>query len=75
LYGTVFFYSPWKIDLHEPLTVLNGIEEEKLISGYPPKAESYADMALDNVIHKEFFPYFAKNRLGAIENLRHSLIK
>ncbi len=64
-----------QIVLNEPLAVLDGIEEEKLLSGQTRSEESYADMALNNAIHKEFSPYFSRNRLGAVENLRRELKK
>ncbi len=64
-----------QVVLHEPLAILDGIEEEKLLSGQSSKEESHADMALNNAIHKEFLPYFANNRLGAVENLRRTLKK
>ncbi len=61
--------------LHEPLVILDGIEEEKILSGKSQKEESQADMALNKAIHMEFLPYFAKNRSGAVENLRRVLKK
>ncbi len=65
----------FQLILHEPLVILDGIEEEKILSGNSRSEESYADMALNNAIHKEFLPYFPKNRLGAVENLRRELKK
>ena len=59
--------------MHEPLFVLDGIEEEKLLLGHASSEEAYADMALNNAIHKEFAPYFAENRLRAVERLRLEL--
>ena len=64
-----------QVILHEPLAILDGIEEEKILTGKSPLEESYADMTLNKAIHKEFLPYFSKNRLGAVENLRHKLKK
>jgi hypothetical protein len=61
--------------LHEPLAILDGIEEEKILTGKSPPEESHADMTLNKAIHKEFLPYFPKNRLGAVENLRRKLKK
>jgi hypothetical protein len=61
--------------MSEPVAVLDGIEEEKLLLGHAPSEESHADMALNNAIHKEFVPYFRESRLGAVENLRRALKK
>ena len=38
--------------MHEPVAVLDGIEEEKLLLWHVRSEESYADMALNNTIHK-----------------------
>ncbi len=61
--------------LHEPLAILDAIEEEKLLSGQSREEESHADMALNKAIHKEFLPYFSKNRSGAVDNIRRVLKK
>lgn len=62
-----------QIVMKEPVLVLDGIEEEKLLLGNARSAEGYADMALNNAIHDEFAPYFHGNRLNAVERLRHVL--
>ena len=59
--------------MHEPVLILDGIEEEKLLLEDVRKEEAYADMALNNAIHKEFAPFFAETRLEAVERLRLSL--
>ncbi len=61
--------------MHEPVLVLDGIEEEKLLLGHARSEEAHADMALNNAVHKEFAPYFADNRLKAVERLRLALKK
>ena len=59
--------------MHEPVLVLDAVEEEKLLLGHANAEESHADMALNNAIHKEFKPRFSKNRLEAVEHLRSVL--
>lgn len=56
--------------MKEPVLILDGIEEEKLLLGQARSEEGYADMALNNAIHNEFAPYFDGNRLEAVERLR-----
>lgn len=64
-----------QIVMKEPVLVLDGIEEEKFLLGKARSEEGYADMALNNAIHNEFAPYFHRNRLNAVERLRHMLKK
>lgn len=59
--------------MHEPVSVLDAIEEEKLLLGHARSEEAQADKSLNNAIHKEFTPYFANNRLEAVERLRFVL--
>ncbi len=59
-----------QIVLQEPLTVLDAIEEEKVVTGQADSAEANADMALNNAIHNEFAPSFSENGLLAVEQLR-----
>ena len=59
-----------QIVLQEPLTVLDAIEEEKVVTGQADSAEANADMALNNAIHHEFASSFAENGLQAVEQLR-----
>ena len=56
--------------MHEPVLILDGIEEEKLLLEHVRKEEAYADMALNNAIHKEFTPFFAETGLEAVARLR-----
>ncbi len=56
--------------MHEPVFVLDAIEEEKLLLGHARSEEAQADKALNNAVHKEFAPSFADNRLQAVERLR-----
>ena len=64
-----------QIVMKEPVLVLDGIEEEKILLGHANSAEGHADMALNNAIHREFVPYFHKNSLDAVERLRLILKK
>ena len=57
----------------EPVLILDGIEEEKVLLGPAQSQEANADMALNNAIHKEFAPYFAEDLGKAVENLRSVL--
>ncbi|MEA3336705.1 MAG: hypothetical protein U9R25_12395 [Chloroflexota bacterium] len=59
-----------QIVLNEPVAVLDGIEEEKLLLGHADQAEAEADMALNNAIHKEFVPLFVDDWQQAVERLR-----
>lgn len=59
-----------QIVMGEPLLVLDGIEEEKVLFGHAHSEEANADMALNNAIHKEFAPHFAEDGLKAVEYLR-----
>lgn len=59
--------------LDEPVAVLDGIEEEKVLLGGASSEEANADMALNNAIHKEFVPFFTQDRLGTVERLRCTL--
>ena len=56
--------------LDEPLVVLDGIEEEKVLLGHADEAEAQADMALNNAIHREFVPVFVSDWHQAVEPLR-----
>ena len=59
-----------QVVLQEPLTVLDAIEEEKVVTGQADSAEANADMALNNAIHNEFAPSFSENGVLAVEQLR-----
>ena len=59
--------------LDEPVLVLDGIEEEKVLVGHADSKEANADMALNNAIHREFKPYFARDWETAVEHLRRVL--
>ena len=59
-----------QIVLGEPVQVLDGIEEEKVLTGHADSGEANADMALNNAIHKEFAPNFAEDWETAVEHLR-----
>jgi hypothetical protein len=59
-----------QIVLGEPVQVLDGIEEEKVLAGHADSGEANADMALNNAIHKEFAPNFAEDWETAVEHLR-----
>lgn len=56
--------------MDEPLTVLNGIEQEKLVRGHADAAEAHADMALNRAIADEFAPFYATQPEQAVERLR-----
>jgi hypothetical protein len=56
--------------LDEPLTVLNAIEEEKVLLGKADEAEANADMALNRAIHEEFAPIYTSDGGQAVEQLR-----
>ena len=64
-----------QIVMHEPVLILNGIEEEKILLEHSAKEMGNADMALNNAINIEFKPYFSDNRLMAVERLRTFLKK
>lgn len=59
-----------QIILSEPVAVLDGIEEEKVLLGHADQAEANADMALNNAIYSEFAPLFADDWRQAVERLR-----
>jgi hypothetical protein len=59
-----------QIVLDEPVVVLDGIEEEKVLLGQAHSEEAQANMALNNAIHNEFAPFIAQDGLTAVEHLR-----
>ena len=59
--------------LDDPVIVLDGIEREKTLAGHADSKEAKADMALNNAIHREFKPYFARDWETAVEHLRRVL--
>jgi hypothetical protein len=56
-----------------PTTVLNGIEDEKMLAGKANQAEANADKALNNAIRQEFKPFFARDGETAVEHFRRVL--
>jgi len=59
--------------LDEPIAALDGIEQEKVITGDANQREASADMALNNAIHRIMVASFNHDGLAAVEQLRCTL--
>lgn len=62
-----------QVVMDESLSVLNAIEEEKVLAGQADSAEAAADMALNQAIHDEFAPLYAQDSQAAAGALRRYL--